>query len=640
MNIVNESNLGKIKSVFNDNSTNAHYYKIIDKTFKGFIKNLEFAKPIIQVNSGHVIWQSIAKGPYLEYAILDREKKGYIDKLIQDGLNEMSVILGDNNDQNFLENIIEIPSEASIFYTVNTDQSINVILTEWGYVKDDHIKSEGVLKKIFSTSMKSFIVKFKSVKGEPLEGVNAIISSEDINLNVFSNKEGLIKLNNLKKGNTLLVSSSDGSYDDVRLKIDILEEHTIIVNKEYELSFNFIDSNNSPVANYNFLFKSDVFVNKNMQSDLSGNYSFKHPESDGDFHVFSPENEELLVTVVPSKNNQYTIVYDPPLKDNLVEGIAEEPKLENPIELEFLNWRKKPIANKEIDFYGKNGKTSYTTNDSGVIYLNTLTEDIDYAIFMDFKNTSWKKEFKHTDKDKYTFIVKKKRFLWWWLPVILFFLLLPLIPTQVSHAYTVVDKNTKAPIGQAKVSSTDANIYIIQNYEDKTDSLGVLSIDYGEYSIYSQIFERRTTDVLVQKSGYESLNASVPLSYFKTQQSIMYLNKLKPIPPDRAVEIGDCNSGGDADNAGGNSIKEFDLKQDRGEFVFAYDTGDTHPDIINIYDCAKTEINRNQPVWSVNEASVIVKYVTLKFSNRIITVEVIGGGNTMSIWEYNVQCPD
>ena len=37
-------------------------------------------------------------------------------------------------------------------------------------------------------------------------------------------------------------------------------------------------------------------------------------------------------------------------------------KLEKPIELEFLNWRKKPIANKEIDLYGKNGKTSYTTN--------------------------------------------------------------------------------------------------------------------------------------------------------------------------------------------------------------------------------------------------------------------------------------
>lgn len=635
MNIVSESNLGKIKSVFNDNSSNAHYYKIIDKTFKDFIKNLEFAKPIIQVNSGQVIWQSIEKGPYLKYASLDKEKKRDIDRLIQDRLNEMSAILGDDNNQNFLENIIEIPSEASIFYTIDAEHNINVILTEWGYVKDDHVKSEGVLKKIFSTSMKSFIVKFKSVKSESLENVNAIISSEDLNLRTSSNKEGLIKLNNLKKGNTLQISSTNGSFDDVRLKIEILEEHTIIVKREYELSFNFIDSNSNPVSNYNFLFKSDVYINKNIQTDFNGNFRFKHPESESDFYIFSPENEELLLEVIPSENHQYTIVYDPPLKEDIVEDIIEEPKLEKPIELEFLNWRKKPIANKEIDLYGKNGKTSYTTNNSGLVYLKSLNKDIDYAIFMDFKKTSWKKEFKHTDKNRYTFIVKKKRFLWWWLPFILFFLLLPLIPTQVTHAYTVLDKTTKAPIDQAAVSSSEANIYVAQSYEDKTDSLGVLSIDYGKYSIYSQIFKSKATDVFVQKTGYESLNAKVPLGYFKTQKSVIYLNKLKPKP----IKIEYCNSGGDADDAGGNSIREFDLKQSKGKFVFKYNTGDVHADIINIYDGPQKEINKNNLIWSFNETSGGIKSVEIPFSSRIITIEVIGGGNVQSIWQYFVECP-
>ena len=635
MNIVSESNLGKIKSVFNDNSSNAHYYKIIDKTFKGFIKNLEFAKPIIQVNSGHVIWQSIAKGPYLKYESLDKEKKRDIDRLIQNRLYEMSQILGDDNDQNFLESIIEIPSEASIFYTADADHNINVILTEWGYVKDDHIKTEGVLKKIFSTSMKSFIVKFKSVKSESLEGVNAIISSEDLNLRTSSNKEGLIKLNNLKKGNTLQISSTNDSFDDVRLKIEILEEYTIIVKREYELSFNFIDSNSNPVSNHNFLFKSDVFVNKNIQTDFNGNYNFKHPESEGDFYIFSPENEELLLEVIPSENHQYTIVYNPPLKEDPVEDIIEEHKLEKSIELEFLNWRKKPITNKEIDLYGKNGKTTYTTNDNGLVYLNSLNRDIDYAIFMDFKNTSWKKEFKHSNKSRYTFIVKKKRFLWMWLPFLLFFLCLLMIPTQVDHHYTILDKKSKQPIELANVTSSEISKYQIQSLENKTDSLGNLSLEYGKYPLYKQIFSKLSTDVFVSKSGYESLDAKIPLSYFKTTESKIYLNKLAV----RLDPIGDCNSGGDANNAGGNSIKEFNLIKNKGAFVFTYNTGDTHADIIKIYDCSKLNMYNEQPIWSINEASGGDKNLTLNFTNQIITVEVIGGGNIQSIWRYHVECP-
>lgn len=637
MNIVSESNLGRIKSVFNDNSSNTHYYKIIDKTFTGFIDNLEFAKPIIQVNSGHVVWQSKTSGPYLKYVSLDKDQKRSVDALIQDSLNKMFVLLGNNNDQSFLENIIEIPSEDSIFYTLDVNNNINVILTEWGFVKDDHIQGDGILKKILSTSMKSFILKFKSSKGQFIEGVNVAVTSEGLNTKLMSNALGLIKLNNIKKGNILNVSSVDGRFEEVRLKVETLEEHTIIIRREFRLLFNVIDSNSNPVTNHNFIFNSEVYTNKKVVTDFNGSFRINHPELDGNFSVLSIDGEELLITDIPSKNELYTIIYDPPFVE--VAEDENQPKPEYAIELEFLNWRKKPIINKEIVLYGKNGKSTYVTNNNGLVDVQTLNTGIDYAIFMEFKNSSWKKEFKHTDKNKYTFIVKKKRFLWWWLPLLFFFLLLPLIPTKITHNYTVLDKNTKTPINLADISTASPIAYVAQSTADKTDSLGLLSVDYGEYSIYSQIFNGKLTDVFVQKTGYQSLNAQVPLGYFKTQKSIIYLSKLKPIPPSRAVDIGDCNSGGDADNAGGNSIKEFDLKQDRGEFVFAYDTGDTHPDIINIYDCPKSEIIKNQPVWSINEASVINKYVTLNFNSRIITVEVIGGGNTKSIWKYNVQCP-
>ena len=168
--------------------------------------------------------------------------------------------------------------------------------------------------------------------------------------------------------------------------------------------------------------------------------------------------------------------------------------------------------------------------------------------------------------------------------ICLFFLLLLLIPTEITHEYTVLDKSTKQPIDATDISSSQASIYQVQKHNDKTDSIGELSIAYGKYPLYKQIFGSPDTDVFAKKYGYESLQATVPLGYFDTRQSIIYLNKLKP-PPAEQEPIGDCNSGGDAGEEGKNSIKEFDLKQSSGNFVFYYDTGDTHADEIIIYNC-------------------------------------------------------
>lgn len=641
MNIVNESNLGKIKSVFNDNASNSHYYKIIHKTFKESIKNLEFAKPIIQVNNGVIIWQSFSEGPYLNYAGLDRQNKSYIDSLIQDSLNEIAATLGVINDENFLENIIEIPGEEAIFYTKDSSNNIKVILTEWGYTKDEHIKREGVLKKIFSSTMKSFIIKFKSNKNESLEGINAVISSEDLNIRETSDRAGVIKINNIKKGNTIVISSLNGNFEEVTIKVNTIEDCTIIVERSYTLTFNVIDSNSSPVAHETFYFTSDLLKNKKFQTDVNGNYQLQHLEKDGDFQVFSGEREELLYENLPSQDQTYQILYNPPLKEdtsNLENQVVDSVLADN-IELEFLNWRRKPITNQSIDIYGHNGKTSYVTDDKGIVSLDTLNKDVEHAIFMDFKGAHWKKEFTPTDSLKYTFTVKRKRFLWLWLPAILFFLLLLLIPTEVVHHYRVLDKNTKQPISLADVSSTKSNIFQVQNSNIRTDSLGGLSIAYGKHTLYKQIFKESSTDFYARKSGYENLTGIVDLAYFKTQKSTIYLNRLPlaAINEDETIEV--CNSGGDADNAGGNSIKEFDLKQDKGGFVFAYHTGDLHADIIKIYDCPKSEIMNNQPIWSVNEASGREKYVAIKFSSRIVTIQVVGGGNTQSIWQYVVECP-
>lgn len=636
MNKIKESSLGDIKSVFNDNAINTHYYRIIHKAFNGIIKNLEFAKPIIQANNGIIIWQTNQERPFLNYVELSEDKKHHIDALIKDSLNEMSLILSNNPDKVFLDDIIEIPNEDAIFFTKDSNNNINVIITEWGYVKDEHVMSEGVLKKIFSTSMKSFIIKFVSTKDKLLEGINVFISTEDFSDNFTSNTDGLVKLNNLKKADTITITSLDNNFEEVKIKVNSTEEYTIIVERTFKLSFKVIDSENRQVKNQVFNFISENYPDKQFITDSNGFYNFQHPENPGKFQVFSVENNELISEKLSSRDEIYTIVYNPPLLEKQ-EAILDSKK--PVIELEFLNWRRRPITNQKIDLYGLNGKTTHTTNNSGIVHLETLNENVAYAVFMNYKGSDWKKEFIHKEATKHTFIVKMKRVLWWWMPFMLFFLLLLLIPINVTHNYVVLDKNMKKPIESAIIAGSKASVYKVQNYNNLTDSTGKININYGKYKLYEQIFKKYSTDIFVSKTGYENLKAKVPLGYFKTRKSIIYLNKLLPETPKIDDVKVDCNSGGDAHRAGGNSIREFDLKQNKGEFVFQYDTGNVHADIIRIYDGPRNKMDDKPPIWQIDEASGRTKFVNIAFTNRIITIEVIGGGNEHSVWQYLVECP-
>lgn len=630
MNIVKESNLGSIKSVFNDDASNSHYYKIIHKTINGQIVNLEFAKPIIQVNQGSISWQSKFDGPYLNYTSLNIESKKYVDAIIQDSLNSMASLLKGNNDPDFMDNIIEIPNEESIFYTKNSNNTINVILTEWGYTNDEHQRKEGVLKKIFTSAMKSsLIVKFKSVKDEKLEGVKTFITAEGLNFSGVSDNEGAIKLNNLEKGNTILISSPDNIFDEVNLKIGSIEEHTILVERKFTLSFQVLTSKSRPVANTDFFFRSELFQNLILQTDKNGICLVKHTERDGDFELFSNAGDQLLQEILPSEDQTYTVIYDPLVEDDAIDPIA--PLITNNIELEFLNWRKKPITNQQVEIYGQNGKTNYITDKNGIVEIDHLSKDIEYGFFMNFKGTNWKTEFTHTDKSKYSFVVKRRRVLWWWLPFVFFFLLLLLIPSEISHEYTVLDKSTKQPIDATDISSSQASIYQVQKHNDKTDSIGELSIAYGKYPLYKQIFGSPDTDVFAKKHGYESLQATVPLGYFDTRQSIIYLNKLQPSAPVNTEPVLPCG-GGENYNGSGSQIKRFDLGNSDRNFLFEY-YNDTQLDIINVY-CDDGSLLFK--VDTTTDTSDFQDSKTIYAPCRYISVEVLGETN----WGIRVNCPE
>lgn len=665
METVKKSNLGLIKTVFNSNTDNVQHYEIINNLFNTNANYLEFSKPIIQTSKGYVLWKANKPGPYFKYSELkDPKQKLYLNQMVQKALRDVSQkLVSFNQDEDFLNKIIEIPSEDAIFYTKN-DGKISVVLTEWGFTKDEFVKSQGILKKVFPLGLQSFILKFKSKKGEFLEGINCNVSTYNSTFQGVSDIRGFVSLNDLDKGEDIIVSSTDDSFNEVKITIGENEEYTIIVNREVKLSFNVIDLNNIPVENISFALVSNTLGKEIFTTDNLGKFTLDHIENDDVFKVFDSEEKELLSETIPNIDKEYTLTYNKPLEDIIEQPLEEKIKGEaqvddilevkntkdNEIVIELLNWRKKPIKNHSLSFYGTNkGKENFVTNDKGQFYIDNLGIGKEYSIFMKFKKADWKKDFVHKkENNKYSFIVKNRKILWWWIPFfLLFFFLLSLIPTEVKHHYTVYDNDTNDTLENASINSSVPSVYQTSSLEGMTDNKGKIDVDYGRLPIYKQIFYKPSTTINVTKNDYENLNTKVSLAFFKTNKSDIYLNSIKRdtvvivepiVEPAEPIEL--CDGGGDADSSGGNSIKEFDLKKINSSFIFEYYTGGIHPDIINIYNCSREEISLNNPIWSFNSTtSKDGESAIINYSEKIITIEVIGGGNTESVWEYFVNCP-
>lgn len=579
MDTVKKSSLGLIKSVFNSNTDNTQHYGIISKMFNGKVEKLEFAKPIIQSNSGYILWKANTPGPYIQFSELkDENKKKSASNMVQSALKTIEQRAKDfNQSTDFIDKIIELPSEESIFFTKN-NESISVILTEWGYTNDEFIKGEGVLRRVFPASLQSFIIHFKNSNNEPVSNVSCEISLNGHTTRYISDEKGIITLNDMTFNDVLTIESSNNQFGTRSVDISERKEEVIIIDEE---------------------------------------------------EIFAPQGE-----------------LEEDLEDEFIEFIESPEESNNNVLIEILNWKKKPIENHSLSFYGeKDGKNNYTTDSKGQFHLNSLEQNKEYSIFMEFKNSDWKQDFTHSNSNnKYTFIVKKRKFLWWWIPLIIgFFLLLSLIPTEVNHHFTVYDNQTKKPLAGSLINNQSG--YQSQAIES-TNQEGKLSINFGTHTIFSQFFSGFDSQFSVTKNGYESLiNEKLPISFFRTNKSEVYLDPIsidtvykttEPSP----INKSDCNSGGDADDSGGNSIKEYDMSQNSGQFVFDYNTGLKIPDIINIYDCSISNINSSKLIWSFNNYTGGDAHETIKFNNRIITVEVIGGGNINSVWSYRVNCPD
>ncbi|MCM1519534.1 MAG: hypothetical protein NC098_01975 [Lachnoclostridium sp.] len=161
----------------------------------------------------------------------------------------------------------------------------------------------------------------------------------------------------------------------------------------------------------------------------------------------------------------------------------------------------------------------------------------------------------------------------------------------------------------------------------------------GEFTVKGLSYDVNIS-IVASKSGYE------PNDYSVSDKNVKYLStapqRERDIP--LAVKLPPC----DASGSGVNNVKagtvsapaSYNMGKDSGTFNFAYETGTTCPDRIDIYNHRPGE-PYGSPIWSSGMVAVSSKTtVSIPFNKgSVITVIVTTGPEDGSMWEYHIDCP-
>ncbi|NOQ75775.1 MAG: hypothetical protein GQ574_27455 [Crocinitomix sp.] len=651
---ITQSSLENIKSVFGSNTTNHSRYEIIEKRIHPLMANFEFAKPYILENSGIVHWKSKYNLDFKQYAeIQDEALKEKIDRVIYNSIHYLEEKLPTELNTEFLSNIIELPSSDAVFYVLDPDGNVKVVLTEWGFVKDELDFEKGALRKIKPASLNSGIVLFQDKTGNAIKNVSCRIDSPSFQATLQSDHLGVLKLNGINRREKINASSAESRFESQPLIFNQKDEAIIIVKLDAILNFKVLDSNGKTVPNFKLNFASE-FKNVNFETNPNGEYKIIHPEFDGSFKVFF-ENQEYLNEPLPFGEKDYLIALPqeaeipiapiPLPEENEVEEGVDEVEDWHPAIFEFLTRRKKPIANQEIELYGAKEKKIYKTNSAGQIEVWKKDIAKENTLFTRFKKSDWKKDFAYIGEEKLTFIIKQRRFLWWWIPAfLLFFFLISLIPFEVNHDYVVYDEETNERLSNVNINTLNTNYsqFSVSGINSNvTNGDGEVTINYGRQSLFNQIFNPIEKSILAEKNGYNSVNATVRLGFNDNNKSWLFLNRdPDPIvvivqPPAPEENLIPCN-GGEAEDIKGKGVQllKFNLGYANVDFLFEY-YNDTEPDTIIVSTENGNELLRIEYATETTDYQTNYSKI-LNSSSAIVIVEVRGKSN----WGIRVNCPD
>lgn len=262
MAIIHRSDRGQIRSVFNSEDDNFHYYQVLVQSVGTKISGLQFAEPRKSPNLEFIDW--VVNGNienfrcWTHFSSSQQEEIGRnLEKYYSDFRGQMETYK--NAPENFVSKIIEIPNEKAIY--VDQLDLGNIVIVEWGFNDDLRIRRQGVIRNLFPAPDVPVNVVLLNEYGNPIAGQEISLKSSKEHVNGKTDQFGRSRFGYVAKGTSINfeingygkwpeVFTVDGEVSEYVLRVDSINETS-----ERLLTLRILDGFRRPISNFKLNFR-------------------------------------------------------------------------------------------------------------------------------------------------------------------------------------------------------------------------------------------------------------------------------------------------------------------------------------------------------------------------------------------------
>ncbi|MGO2358204.1 MAG: hypothetical protein ACTH6S_11685 [Mesonia sp.] len=425
MKTIHTSSLNEIKSVFNSESDNEQYFKVLKNSNSAKLYNVELAQPIVRKTKASVIWKSETNLDLVKISQIEEKKRLEIGSVIENffKLFERRIKRFKGIPEDFTNKVMEIPDWDSIL--VNESEGY-IVIVNWGFLNDKFNRREGLIKTIFPVPNQSVLVHFQNEEKQPIIDHELIVVTTSGELNDLTDTRGYARFGTLTRGKEFEVYELDSKGLKNFLKkfvCDGSSEYLIEKKEKVEITVIVNSKTKNRVQNEDFYVDTNHLNGECFNTKKLGSFVLKHPIGEGSFIVKDSNKKIILSENLPKKDTTYIIELNkeeetPPVKDDIEENT------ENCLKLVFLNGFDKPLKGLRVLLSYESKQNSFTTNEQGEIAINGIKEDQINYYFSRHKQVWEDCILVDTENEKH-YIKSKPNYPWfWWLFILLLLILI------------------------------------------------------------------------------------------------------------------------------------------------------------------------------------------------------------------------
>lgn len=425
------SKLSDIKTVFNSNSDNEQYYKLLKNVGCHIIGNVELARPVIRKSYATITWMSEADSTLKPFNQLSEEKQVEVSLALEKFFNVFREKIGKlrSSSLDFANQLIQIPTKNSILVNEESDY---IVIVNWGFLEDSFDRKEGVISRMFlDRPRSSILIRLVNQKNNPVAGRKLKLESKKEREFADTDPSGFARFGMLSRGDKF--SIYDASHPEERLlssfECDGRQQYDIQIKERVKVNLHFKDAvgNDLQVEGYTVFTKEHGSVKFNTHK--FGQYAFSAQVIPDTFKVYDNQNNKIFEAEIPDTDRTFEISLEP--KEPIPPTAPVEPLNEPPNEpkgrdcrFQFVNSFGRSIRGMPVRFEGKdNIEYVETTDNNGEVRLKDI-EDTQLKFSFHRYNKDWTQTIDIKDGD-YHIIKVRPVFPWlWWILLLILTLLL------------------------------------------------------------------------------------------------------------------------------------------------------------------------------------------------------------------------